>query len=206
MIFTNSSRADETKLKIHPVKTDNKPITIQFLTYLYRLWRYFNTHVRCSFSGTHFFSPIHIFLPFHSFSFLCTSLPLPSFTCIILIQSLCVPFFLHLSLFIYIHSFSFSLSSYRTFSSSLYVSMLHQFIRYEFQKLISWYSSPFMPHKKDMCLQAQIVLFLEGLICIPPPSCSRVISRWSTSSTGCVHELELCCQYRKKGKKGNTRT
>ena len=88
MIFSNSCRADETKLKFRPVKADNKPIAIQFLTYLCRLCRYFNPHVWCSFLCTHLLSPIHIFLPFHSFFFLCTSLPLPSFMCIILFQSL----------------------------------------------------------------------------------------------------------------------
>jgi hypothetical protein len=37
------------------------------------------------------------------------------------------------------------------------------------------------------------------LICMPPPSCARVIFSFKTSSTGCVHESEVCCQYGEKG-------
>ena len=97
-----------------------------------------------------------------------------------------------------IHSFSFS--SYRTFyfsislslslSLSLCVSMLHQFIRYEFQRSCF----PGICHslcrtKKRHVLACTHCVVPRRLICIPPPSCARVISHWSTSSTGCVHEL-----------------
>ena len=133
MILSNSCGVDETTLKIHP----DKPIAIQFLIYLYWLCRYFNPHVRCSFLCTHILSTIHIFLPFHSFSFLCTSLPLPSFTCIILFQSFYPFHSFYMSLFIYIHSFSFSLRFHRTFSLSLSLSLS----LYVFRRCISIFAT-----------------------------------------------------------------
>ena len=42
------------------------------------------------------------------------------------------------------------------------------------------------------------------LICMTPPSCARVISSLETSSTRCVHESQVCCQYSEKGREKAT--